>query len=261
MCSSIASFCLNQAPGNLSAPTGKVLSLPFPMRVLQRRFWGENFWMKVKMGFRCVKIVLWKNGRPFSSNFQDGGREAFHRLCALCVTRCPLSRRLILTATNGTWKGRCHKVPSKCPRFRFVDKEWYWFPPSLRNTSNEQNHDDLQGPFELFRCFFQRLPQHGLEDRGLLRAETEVTGIAKRVVVLVQRCQWSRWTYDPTGPLTLKALWIPPPTFGCLVPWRSSKQWHENWKDFPGVTKSTWQVTFWRGAFSTRRSFSVQVRR
>ncbi len=50
------------------------------------------------------------------------------------------------------------------------------------------------------------------------------------------------------------------PPFGCLVPWRThdlkigdSMLW---------LTKSKWQVTFWRGASSTRRrSFSLQVQR
>ena len=209
MCSSSASFCLNQAgPQKKSMPIGKVLSLPFPMRVLLRRFWGEIFWMKVKIQDGLLHV--W-NG-IYTPDVQDGGREAFHRLCALCVTRCPLSRWLILTATHGTWKGRCHKVLSKCQRFWFVDKEWYWFPPSLRNTSHEQNHGDPQSPFELFRCFVSNLTS-GTWTRGSRAAACRDRSHRYRQNSgsLVQRCQWSRWTYDPTGPLTLKALWIPPP--------------------------------------------------
>lgn len=166
----------------------------------------------------------------------------------------------ILTAAHGTWKGRCHEVPSKCQRFRFVDKEWYWFPPSLRNTSNEQIHGDLQGQFELFPCVFQRLPQHGLEDRGLLRAETEVTGIAKKGVSFGPTMSmesvnlWSNRASDSESFEFIPPFWVP-----CTLKILEAMTW--KLERLSRLTKSTWQVTFWRGAFSTRRSFSVQVQR
>ena len=239
MCSSSASFYLNQAgPQKISMPTGKVLSLPFPMRVLLRRFWGENFWMKVKMGFRCVKMVLIRNGRPFPSHVQDGGREAFHRLCALCVTRCLLSRRFILLVPS--WRLPTAHGKADATKFHQSAKD---FDLWIRNDTDSHHHSEIHQMNKIMVISKANLNFSLVFSKDFRNMDSRIAGCCvqrqksqvspKRVLVLVQRCQWSRWTYDPTGPLTLKALNSSPP-FGCLVPWRSSKQWHENWKDFPG---------------------------